>query len=219
MSSDVWVELEESILKCTKCRLHLTRNRAVPGEGRRDSRIVFIGEAPGEKEDIMGRPFVGAAGKLLTELIELIGYRREDFYITNIVKCRPPNNRDPEEDEIESCLPYLTKQLELIKPRAIIALGRHAARTLFKLAGLKWSSMNTAHGRVYAASLLGLNVDIVPEFHPASALYNPPIKNMLVEDFVKVVKPVIEKALSESHARKQHKTLFDYVSGNPHSPS
>ncbi|MGC8982143.1 MAG: type-4 uracil-DNA glycosylase [Desulfurococcaceae archaeon] len=204
-----WEKLEREIATCSKCRLHATRKNAVPGEGNRKSVVMFIGEAPGEREDEMGRPFVGAAGKLLTELIELMGYKREDFYITNVVKCRPPGNRDPEEDEISACLPYLIRQIQLLKPKVIVALGRHAARTIFNLAGLKWSSMTSQHGKVYSARLLGLDVKIVPTYHPASALYKPPLRKDLERDFVEVIKPTISEALSPSP--RKPKTLLDFA--------
>jgi DNA polymerase len=207
LSRDPWRILEEEILNCTKCKLHMYRRRAVPGEGNRNSVLVFIGEAPGEKEDEQGRPFVGPAGKLLTELIESTGYRREDFYITNIVKCRPPGNRDPEDDEINACLPYLIKQLELVKPRIIVCLGRHSARTIFKLAGLKWTNMSTQHGKVYSIRLFNFNVKIIPTYHPAAALYNPQLKSSLEEDFKKSIKPVLSEVLE---ARSVKKTLLDF---------
>lgn len=205
-----WVKLENEILNCTKCKLHTSRRRAVPGEGNRFSLVVFIGEAPGEKEDESGRPFVGPAGKLLTELIESIGFKRDDFYITNVVKCRPPSNRDPEDDEIDSCIPYLIKQLQLIRPRLIITLGRHAGKTLFKLAGLKWVSMTTNHGRAYSGKITNLEVKIIPTYHPASALYNPSMRRTLEEDFKNSIKPAIEEVISRV-TKRQYKTLFDFA--------
>lgn len=207
---NAWRILVEEITNCRKCKLHESRKKPVPGEGNVNSLVVFIGEAPGEKEDESGRPFVGPAGKLLTELIESIGYRREDFYITNIVKCRPPSNRDPEEDEINACLPYLLRQLELIKPKVIIALGRHAARLLFHLSGLKWINMTRNHGEIYYGKIRGLSVKIVPTYHPASALYNPQLKHVLEEDFKNAIKKAIDEELKPS--TKPGKTLFDYAS-------
>lgn len=208
-----WSDLEKEILSCAKCRLHMYRKKAVPGEGNKKAVLVFVGEAPGEKEDETGRPFVGSAGKLLTELIELMGFKREDFYITNVVKCRPPGNRDPQDDEIETCLPYLQSQLQMIRPKIIVALGRHAARTLFKLAGLKWISMTGSHGKLYPGKILGVDVKIIPTYHPASALYNPPIRRILEEDFKNVIKPAIEEVLSE-RPKKTYKTLFDFTKFN-----
>lgn len=212
LSTSSWDELEKEILNCRKCKLHANRRNAVPGEGNKNSPVVFIGEAPGEKEDEMGRPFVGAAGKLLTELIESIGYKREDFYITNVVKCRPPGNRDPEDDEIEACLPYLIKQLELLKPRVIVALGRHSGRILFRLAGLKWINMAAHHGKVHKVNLLGFETSIIPTYHPASALYKPPLRMDLEKDFKEVIKPAVDESLSTTPGEvRRTRTLFDYV--------
>ncbi|MCY0868239.1 MAG: type-4 uracil-DNA glycosylase [Desulfurococcus sp.] len=201
-----WSELINAIASCRKCRLSEYRRNPVPGEGNPNSKIMFIGEAPGEKEDEVGRPFVGPAGRLLTELIESIGFKREDVYITNIVKCRPPGNRDPEEDEIEACLPYLIKQIELIKPKLIVALGRHAARTLFRIAGLKWSNMSEMHGKPYSARIAGLHVFIVPTFHPAAALYNPGLKSTLEEDFKTTIKRYAEYSLKPGG-----RTILDFA--------
>ena len=206
-----WLKLENEILNCRKCRLHESRRRAVPGEGNKNSIVVFIGEAPGEKEDELGRPFVGAAGKFLTELIELIGFKRQDFYITNIVKCRPPGNRDPLDDEIQTCLPYLIRQLELLKPRIIVALGRHAGRVLFSLTGLKWVSMTAHHGKVFSAKLMGFDVKIVPTYHPASALYNPSLRKNIEEDFKNVIKKTIEEEQKPKSERQQARTLLDFT--------
>lgn len=116
-------ELVNLMLNCTRCKLYTSRRRVVPGEGPLNARIMIIGEAPGEREDEEGRPFVGAAGQLLTKLLNTVGIRREEVYITNVVKCRPPNNRDPEPDEIEACRPYLVTQILMIRPQIIICLG------------------------------------------------------------------------------------------------
>lgn len=217
MSENEWNRLADEIENCTRCRLHASRRKVVIGEGNKLASVLFVGEAPGEKEDESGRPFVGPAGKLLTELIESVGFKREDFYITNILKCRPPANRDPQEDEIEKCLPYLLMQIKLIKPRIIVALGRHSARTLFKLAGLKWISMSVSHGRVYTAEILGVKVKIIPTYHPASALYNPSLKEDLERDFRDVIRVAIQE-ITESSQRKQQKSLFDYARSNKSTP-
>ena len=205
-----WKRLELEILNCSKCRLSNSRTRAVPGEGDKKALVMFIGEAPGEKEDEQGRPFVGPAGKLLTELIESTGYKRSDAYITNVVKCRPPGNRDPEEDEIETCLPYLLKQIDLIKPKIIVTLGRHAGSTIFKLAGLKWTSMTGNHGRVYTGRIQGREVKIIPTYHPASALYKPPLRRVLEEDFKNTIKPTIDEEMGKK-PQPRGKTLLDYI--------
>lgn len=207
---DEWRRLREEIETCNKCELHKYRKKAVPGDGDINSPVIFIGEAPGREEDETGKPFVGAAGKLLTQLIESMGYKRDEFYITNVVKCRPPNNRDPLDEEIESCLPYLLRQIKLIKPKAIITLGRHASRTLFSLAGLKWISMSSQHGKVYEAIIDGLDVKIIPTFHPASALYNPGLKKHLEMDFANVIKRTIEE-IKMAKQGERRKSLFDFV--------
>jgi len=211
---DEWSSLVDAIVNCRKCRLSEYRRSPVPGEGNPSARVMFIGEAPGEKEDETGRPFVGAAGKLLTELIESIGFKREDFYITNVVKCRPPNNRDPEEDEINACLPYLLKQIELVKPRVIVALGRHAARTLFNLAGLKWVNMSSMHGKAFKAVINGVEVVIIPTFHPAAALYNPGLKNELRSDFENTIRKHILEAMEPHRVVKKGRSILDYVERN-----
>ena len=114
---------------CTRCRLAAGRTQAVPGEGHPDTEVVFVGEGPGQNEDRQGRPFVGAAGTLLQELLGMIGWRREDVFITNVVKCRPPNNRDPEPDEISACQPFLRRQLEVLDPALLVTLGRFSLQT------------------------------------------------------------------------------------------
>lgn len=147
------------------------------GAGNPDTEIVFIGEAPGKNEDLQGEPFVGAAGKFLNEMLELIGLKRSDIYITNIVKYRPPNNRDPLPEEKLAFLPYLKQQLEIIKPKLIVLLGRHSMDSL--LPGLKISQAHgqpkRLEGQVY-----------MPLFHPAAALYNGGLRQTLIDDFVKI---------------------------------
>ena len=114
---------------CDRCRLASGRTRAVPGEGHPDTEVVFVGEGPGQREDEQGRPFVGAAGNLLGELLGLVGWKRDEVFITNVVKCRPPGNRDPEPDEIEACRPYLQRQLEVLDPALVVTLGRFSLQT------------------------------------------------------------------------------------------
>lgn len=125
---DSWERLAAEVEACEACRLHETRNRAVPGEGRRNARVLFVGEGPGAEEDRQGRPFVGPAGMLLDKMLHAIGLRREDVYIANIIKCRPPGNRAPADTEAKACLPFLRRQLKLINPRVIVCLGTTAAR-------------------------------------------------------------------------------------------
>ncbi len=203
-----WDILINEIRNCRKCSLYLSRKNVVPGEGSVNTDIMFIGEAPGSTEDETGRPFVGAAGRLLTQLIESIGLKRDEIYITNIVKCRPPENRDPSDDEIKMCYPYLVKQIQLIKPRLIVCLGRHSARTLFKESGLKWRSMNSMHGRVYSVKLYGLDLKIIATFHPAAALYNPGLRKELEKDF-KIIMDIIYEIKGSSE--KKTKSLLDFL--------
>jgi uracil-DNA glycosylase len=163
------------IAACTKCELHKGRKNTVPGEGPADAKVMFVGEGPGQNEDQQGRPFVGAAGKLLTELLASIGLSRSDVFITNIVKCRPPNNRAPKKSEIEACSPYLTAQIGLIKPRIICALGTPAIATLL---GEEYSATKV-HGKPTSKNSLA----ILPMYHPAAALYDASLKEVLASDF------------------------------------
>lgn len=135
MASELLRELEEEIRRCTKCPLHRHRAKAVPGEGDPNAKVFFIGEAPGRNEDLEGRPFVGAAGKLLNRLLELAGLSRSAVFITNVVKCRPPGNRDPRPEEIEACAPYLDRQLAAVRPDIVVTLGRHSTAYLLGRAG------------------------------------------------------------------------------------
>ena len=175
------------VRKCTKCPLHLNRKNSVPGEGNPRAKIMFIGEAPGYNEDIQGRPFVGAAGKLLTQLIEdILNLKREEVFITNVVKCRPPENRDPKEEEIVACSPYLDRQVILIKPEIIVTLGRHSAGYIFKKAGIDFKGITHVRGKIFKIKLFNLNFTLIPTYHPAAALYNPQLKSELIEDFKKI---------------------------------
>lgn len=198
-------ELEIEIKKCKKCRLWQSRTNAVPGEGDYKAKIMFVGEAPGFHEDRQGRPFVGAAGKLLTQLIESIGLKRESVYITNVVKCRPPNNRDPQEDEIETCTPYLLEQIKLIKPDIIVALGRHSANFFYKLKGESFKGITSERGKVSEIEIDNRKLQLLPTYHPAAALYNPRLREYLEKDFTKL------KELLESTKEEKPKTLIDFL--------
>ena len=179
--------VENEIKKCVKCRLYLSRTNPVPGEGDVNSTIMFIGEAPGKNEDIQGRPFVGAAGKILTELINSMGLDRKDVYITNVVKCRPPGNRDPRPDEIKICSTYLDRQIKIIRPKIIVTLGRHSTRYIFSKIGRNIDSISKVRGRTFKIKLFNkINIILIPTYHPAAALYNPVIKNILLKDFSKI---------------------------------
>lgn len=167
-------ELEAVAKRCTQCRLHRGRTHVVFGVGNPKADLMFAGEAPGRDEDRRGEPFVGRAGQLLTRIIEAIGMKRQDVYIANVIKCRPPNNRNPAEDEIACCEPYLIRQIELVKPRLIVALGTFAAQTLLKT-NLPISQLR---GRFHTYQ----GVKLMPTFHPAFLLRNPERKRAVWED-------------------------------------
>ena len=206
--SSKYRSLVERIKACTRCRLHEGRKNPVPGEGSIKAEVMLIGEAPGRQEDESGRPFVGAAGKLLDYLLSLAGLRREEVYITNVVKCRPPKNRDPRNDEIDACLPYLLEQIKLIRPKVIITLGRIAGQTIYTLMGKKWRGMWAEHGVAIEGSIEGVNVRVVPTFHPAAALYKPDVRKILEEDFRHSIKEAIVGA---REGERRRRTLLDYM--------
>jgi uracil-DNA glycosylase family 4 len=172
--------LREEIGDCRKCKLSGKRTNIVFGEGNPDARLMFIGEAPGREEDRQARPFVGDAGKLLTRLIEKMGFKREDVYIANIVKCRPPMNRDPENDEMEQCRGFLERQIEIIKPDVIMSLGRISALTLIGNDKLKISAIR---GKFFDYQ----GVPLMPTFHPAYLMRNPKDKWLTWNDAQKVL--------------------------------
>jgi DNA polymerase len=144
---------------------------------------VFIGEAPGYSEDLKGNPFVGDAGKFLDTLLEEANLLRDSVFITNIVKCRPPNNREPSTEETKTCSPYLDRQIRIIKPKIMITLGNHSTSYIFHKVGLPFNGITQIHGKFFEASISKIQTTIFPTFHPASALYNPRYKNLLLQDF------------------------------------
>ena len=168
-----------SIKECKECDLYRTRNNLVFGEGNPDSKLVFIGEAPGREEDRDGHPFVGEAGKLLTRLIKGIGLEKSAVYITNIIKCRPPENRDPLPEEIAKCRSYLLHQLEIIKPKLLCTLGRHSTYSLLGIPG----PFGNIRGKIYEYK----DMRVVPTYHPAALLYHPGWSNGVRDDF-KIIK-------------------------------
>lgn len=170
-------ELNKMICNCTNCVLGDTRNKFVFGSGRPDAEILLIGEAPGSEEDQQGLPFVGRAGQLLTDILKAIKFEREDVYICNIVKCRPPGNRNPLPDEVSECIPYLFKQIELIKPKLILCLGLVAANSLFE----KKEALGGYRGNVY--DFKGIKTMVT--YHPAALLRNPNWKRGCWEDVQK----------------------------------
>ena len=171
-------EVREELGDCKRCKLHRTRRTIVFGEGNEKATLMFIGEGPGYDEDVQGRPFVGRAGQLLTKIIESINLSREEVYIANIIKCRPPQNRNPEPDEIQSCNPFLTKQIGAIRPKIICALGTFSAQTLLKT-DIKITALR---GKFY--DLEGIKV--IPTYHPAFLLRNPERKREVWEDMKKI---------------------------------
>src|SRR5208337_3338770 len=177
---DSIAKVSSEVVVCTKCRLCETRRNAVPGEGLESSKVIFVGEAPGEQEDAQGRPFVGAAGKLLTELLASVSLRREDVYITNIVKCRPPNNRPPRKDESAACRDYLNRQIALIHPKVICPMGNSAIRTLINPS--ESDSVTSLHGMPLEIE----SVTYLPMYHPAAALYTASLRKVMEEDFRKL---------------------------------
>lgn len=162
----------------------------VVGQGNHYAHIVFIGEAPGKNEALTGRPFCGAAGKILDNLLESVGIKREDVYITNIVKDRPPGNRDPLPEEIEFYAPFLDKQINIIQPKAIATLGRFSMEYIMKKFGLisELKSISQIHGHIFKTNPLSENlITIIPLYHPAAAIYNQHLKTVLIEDFKSLV--------------------------------
>jgi len=184
------------VRSCEKCALHFSRKNAVPGEGPSDAEVMFIGEGPGFYENEQGRPFVGQAGKFLEELLETIGLKREQVFIANVVKCRPPGNRDPLPDELAACDGYLERQIEAINPCIVVTLGRFSMAKF--LPGTKISDI---HGRpVWVNQRL-----IVPMFHPAAALHQPSLKETVIQDFKKLP-DAIEMARKGGHRKSEVST-------------
>ncbi len=181
-------EIEEEIKKCNKCRLWKNRKKAVPGEGNYKADLMLIGEAPGKTEDEYGRPFVGKAGQLLTQILKENGIERKEIYITNVVKCRPPNNRNPFKDEIEKCFPYLKKQIEIIKPKIIVTLGNFAAQTILNFYGFKFESISKMRGKIFESPLH--KIKILPTYHPAACIYAPWLLDKFKQD-IKMISSLI----------------------------
>ena len=166
---------------CQKCPLYQTAHNPVPGDGSPEAQIVFIGEAPGQQEDEQGLPFVGNSGKLLTKLLDTIKVNRSDVFICNILKHRPPGNRDPLPEEIKVCTPYLKAQLEIIKPKVIITLGRFSMNYFFPE-----ESISRNHGQIRTLNWQGINLTIIPVYHPSAGLRNGAMLTALKSDFLKI---------------------------------
>ena len=181
-------ELNKKMTACSKCALRAGCKNIVPGEGNAETEIMFIGEGPGQKEDELGRPFVGAAGKFLDEMLGIISLKREDVYIANVVKCRPPQNRDPLPEEASACWPWLLEQIKIIQPKLIVTLGRHSMERF--LPNQKISQM---HGTLIIKTIPEIGKqNFYTLYHPAAALYNGGMREILIKDFQKIPK-VLEK--------------------------
>ncbi len=187
------VEVFNEASVCEKCALSATRTRVVFGSGNSDADLMFVGEAPGAEEDRQGLPFVGRAGGLLSQLLEGIGLSREDVFIANVLKCRPPGNRDPQPVEIESCEPYLSKQVQLIEPRVVCTLGNFATKLL---TGSR-TGISKVRGMPQVHELGGRTVFVMPLFHPAAALRTPSVEDTLRSDFAKLPE-LLEQALPQA---------------------
>ncbi|GAB7016619.1 uracil-DNA glycosylase family protein [Methanogenium cariaci] len=183
--------IDEAVRTCTRCPLAETRTNAVPGEGPVPARILFIGEAPGRNEDTKGVPFVGRAGNILNGLLEEIGVVRDEVFITNIVKCRPPKNRDPNPEEIEACRPYLDSQLSLIRPMVIVPLGRFAMRWVLESYGIAPGPISEVHGKIFRIQTITGERVVIPVYHPAATIYRPAFREILAADF-ETIRSVIE---------------------------
>ena len=182
-SADALIAIREDIGECTRCKLHtLGRKQVVFGVGNPDADLMFVGEAPGADEDEQGIPFIGKAGQLLTKIIEAIDLKRDDVYIANIIKCRPPQNRNPEPDEVATCEPFLFRQISVIKPKVIVALGKYAAQTLLR----SETPISRLRGQVFDYR----GAKLMPTFHPAYLLRNPSSKREVWED-MKLVKRLL----------------------------
>ena len=184
------MELFREVSRCERCPLHRTRTKAVFGAGNANADLMFVGEAPGQQEDLLGLPFVGRAGKLLDTLLEEVGLARGDVFIANVLKSRPPGNRDPEAEEIEACKPYLHRQIDLIEPKVICTLGNFATKLLTR----SQRGITGVHGRPQVHELGGRTVRLFPLYHPAAALRSTKTLDELREDFSRLPTLLAEPA-------------------------
>ena len=198
--------LREVVSACTRCRLHEARTQAVFGSGDPDADLMFVGEAPGFHEDQQGVPFVGQAGKLLDRLLGGIGLTRPEVFVANVLKCRPPGNRDPQPDEIEQCEPHLFRQIELVRPKVVATLGNFAT----KLLSGKQYGITRVHGQPQQQTLGGLAVTLYPIYHPAAALYTPAMLRTLEEDFARLPELLAQPAPTPEPTA----TVFEFSIGD-----
>ena len=185
-------QVGSAVSVCVECPLSETRNRAVPGEGPTNAQVLFVGEAPGYNEDMQGKPFVGRAGTFLNELLKSVQLERGEVFITNIVKCRPPNNRDPEPTEIAACKKYLDKQIELLEPKIIVTLGKHSLNKFLpgQKIGLHHGKSQVIDGQI-----------VLPLYHPAAALHNGSLRNVILNDFKEVRKVLNAKRIDTTREK------------------
>ncbi len=183
--ADEWMRLEQEVAACVKCPLHKSRTQTVFGVGNKNADWMLIGEAPGEQEDLQGEPFVGRAGQLLNEMLRALRLSREDVYIANILKCRPPANRDPKPEEVAACEPYLKRQIALVQPQIILAVGRIAAQNLLKTS----QPLSRLRGKIHSYD----DIPVVVVYHPAYLLRNPVAKRQAWEDLKLALRVYSEK--------------------------
>jgi uracil-DNA glycosylase family 4 len=197
---------------CTRCKLAAGRTNAVPGEGSPDTEVVFVGEGPGFNEDRLGRPFVGRAGDLLVKLLRSIEWRREDVFITNVVKCRPPDNRDPEPEEVAACAPYLRRQLEILDPAVIVTLGRHSMGRF-----MPGARISQAHGTTAAVDPVtgAPDATVFAMYHPAAALRTPAIERESFDDIGLVPRAVLDARARRAAARSASDRAAHLATGEP----
>ena len=179
VANETLLQIHEDLGECTRCKLHRTRNKIVYGDGNPKAELVFVGEGPGHDEDVQGLPFVGRAGKLLTQMIEAMGLQRKDVYICNVVKCRPPENRQPEKDEVAACSPFLSRQIDSIAPKVIVCLGSTAAQTILQT--------NRGISQFRGQWLEFRGRKLIATYHPAYLLRNPAAKSEVWKDLQKVM--------------------------------
>ena len=191
-------KIADAVSNCKKCELFHSREKGVPGEGPPDAEIMFIGEGPGFHENMQGRPFVGAAGDLLVELLAGIGLKREQVFITNVVKCRPPGNRDPELHELRACNSYLEKQLQIINPKVVVTLGRFSMAKFIPNA-----KISEVHGQPMKVK----GMLVIPFFHPAAALHRPSLRPVVEEDFAKL--PELIKGAAQAPEYQSEEKIDD----------
>lgn len=179
-------KLSSEIENCKKCKLWKTRNKPLVGDGPINAKILFVGESPGYNEDLQGKAFVGEAGKILDKLLALINLKRDEMYITNVLKCHPPKNHSPTRDEIDSCIQYLYRQINIINPEVIITLGKYASREVFANFNLEFSMISKEHGRVFESKAGDRKIKIISLYHPAVACYHNEMLDTIKEDFRKL---------------------------------